>query len=372
MTDPGVERSTARTITIDGIEYVSFAGCGYLGLAHHPDVKAAAGRALTDLGVGALASRATSGNHTLHERLESELAGLLGTEAALLAPGGYLAVLAPLQALARPGDVALIDEDGHPALWDAARAAGMPTYSYGEGDLNHALALMDLYESAGPFVLTDGTFPMQGRMAQLNVLLRHLPLGGHLIVDDSHGLGVIGPAGRGTSDAFGLDDPRLIVTSSLAKALGCAGGVVAGSKTVVRAARTSHAYVGSTPLAPPLTAAVLAAIETLRAEPARVRRLHQRTSQLHRMLRRIGQAPHGSFLPVAALDVGSRQRGLALESTLRVSGIFARYIDYPGTPAHGALRLAVNSEHTDEDMARLEAALHGFLREEEEGRAAGS
>lgn len=359
---PGFEATTATTVRWDGIDLLAFHGCGYLGLAHDGRVVEAARDALERYGASGLASRTTSGNLDLHERLEERLAEFLDMEAALVVADGYLADIAVVAALSARCEIGLLDADAHPSLVDAARAAGMETFDYGPGDMSHAVALLDRHEESAPLVLTDGVFAMHGRLAPVAELLRHLPPRGLIVVDDSHGVGVLGQHGRGVLESFGLSDDRLVLTGSLGKALGSGGGFVAGPRGVVEATRRGAAsFAGTTALAPPLAAAALAALDVLESEPGRLERLRANTGQLHRSARRLGIRSTGTFLPVLRVDLASEEEARRVSAALHVEGLFVPAIRYPGTGGSGFLRIVVTSEHTAAEVRRLEEALLAHL-----------
>lgn len=363
MSSPPLAARTARIVTLAGEELVAFAGCDYLGLAFDPRVLAALTDTAARTGLSASASRATSGAFEAHERLEAALAEFLGTESALLAVDGYAADFALMQGLADRVDVALLDADAHPSLFDAARLAQLEVQDFGKGDLMRAHAMVDRNRERGLAVLTDGVFPLQGRLCAANELLRMLPYEeSWLVIDDSHSLGVLADRGRGTLEVYGLEDERIVVTGSLAKALGVPAGFVAGSHDVLsRIRRRSDVHVGSTALAPPLAAAGLAALDALQAEPERIERLHANTRQLHQIGRRLGRPLRGSFLPVLPLAVESVEAGTRAHTALRRAGLFVPFVRYPGDAAEGVLRLAVTSEHTAADLRQLEEALREVL-----------
>lgn len=357
MTRFPIERASAVTVTIGGKELLAFQGCDYLGLSHHPDVIEAAQRAAAD-GLSCGASRETTGNRQVYERLEESLAELLGSEAALVTSSGYLADLALLQGLREEGRVALVDADAHPALLDAVRATGLEMHDYGPGDLNRAHALLDRFGDSGPILLTDGVYPIGRRLAPLQELLRVLPSRGHLVVDDSHGLGVLGPAHAGVASYWGVQDARLVITASLAKALGAAGGVIAGSASVIaRVRHRAESHHGSTPPPPPMAAAAVAAIDVLSNDPRRRERLRANATALQRIGMRLGVLGVDPALPVLALPVQDEADGVSLQAGLRAQGIFAAHVHYPGAPSAGVLRLSVNAEHGAADLRRLEEAL---------------
>lgn len=360
---PALEASSATTVHQDGIELLAFHGCGYLGLAHDERVKRAAAQAIESHGLSGLASRTTTGNLGLHEELESRLAEFLGVEAALVTSDGYLADLALVTALKTAVGVALIDADAHPSLRDAARMAELQTFDYGQGDITHAMALLDRFKDRSPLMMTDGVFPMQGRLAPVNELLRYLPSGALFLMDDCHGTGVLGARGRGTAELFGLSDERLLITGSLAKALGSGGGFVAGSAHhVASIARHATSFIGTTALSPPLAAAALKSLEIIESEPERLTRLRANTGQLHRSARRIGAAVEsGTFFPVLVLHFDTEKEAEALSAALHVAGIFAPALQYPTATQAGTVRIAVNSEHTSAEIRRLEETLEEHL-----------
>ena len=360
--DPAFSASSATSLTLDGVELLAFHGCGYLGLGHDPRVRAAAVEAIAAHGVSGLASRNTSGNLELHERLEERLAEFFGVEAALVVADGYLGDIAVAQATAERSTIALHDDDVHPSLLDAFAAAGYETFGYGAGDMSHALALLDLHKMANPLVATDGAFAMHGRLAPAAELLRHLPWGAHLLIDDSHGVGVLGRTGRGVLELFELDDHRIVLTGSLAKALGSAGGFVTGSADTIQSIRRrARSFAGTTALAPAHAAAALTSLDLIDAEPERLERLRANIGQLHRTARRVGLRSTGTFLPVLRIELPSEDDARRLSAALHVEGIYAPPIRYHGSGEGGLVRCAVSSEHTAGDLRRLEDALERHL-----------
>lgn len=361
---PAFEATSARTVTRDGVELLAFHGCGYLGLAHDPRVREAASEALGRYGASGLASRMTSGTLDLHERLEERLADFLGQERALVLPDGYLADFAAVTALAGDRPMALIDGDAHPSLVDAARLAGLEPTSYGPGNLMRAVALFDRAIDQRLLVLTDGVFAMDGRLAPVSDLLRHMPAGGMMILDDCHGTGVLGETGAGTLQSFGIRDERVVVTGSLGKALGSGGGFIAGHAREIEAIRRgASTYLGTTALSPPLAAAALRSLEILEAEPERLERLRACTGQLHRTARRLGIRSVGTFFPVLRIELLREDDLRRLSAALHVEGIFAPAIRYGAGDPKAVLRLAVSSEHTSADIRRLEDSLQRHLPE---------
>jgi 7-keto-8-aminopelargonate synthetase-like enzyme len=349
-----VSQATATHVEISGRRVLSFGGCNYLGLAHHPAVHAAMLDGLARFGLSTSASRETTGNTTAHDRLESALCGFLGMPAAVVVPDGYSANLAIAQALVPSCSTALIDERSHKSIREAAKCAGMALVEYDHLDAAHAAELMREHESRGVAVMTDGVFTADGSLAPVSELLAALPPTALLIVDDCHGLCTVGPGGRGTLAHYGLRDPRLILTTTLAKGLGCHGGVVAGPIDVCdRVRNRASAYICTTPVSPAIAAAACEALAVVQREPERIARLAENARRLGSGLRDLGIKFESSLTPIFAFTLDSEQRMRRLAAELLAEGILAPLISYPGGPATCYFRLSVTSEHTSDQIDRL-------------------
>ena len=215
-----------------GRRLLYFAGCDYHRLASHPRVLAAARRGLKQFGLNVAASRKTTGNHSLYEELERALARFFQAERAVLVSNGYLTNLAVAQALCGEFTHALVDVRSHASLADAAfalEATVVPFAHRQPADLKKQLG--KLGNRTRPIVCTDGMFSHDGSAAPLAEYLAALPANALLLVDDSHGAGVLGPAGRGTPSHCHVRDARVIQTITLSKALGAFGGAILGVGT---------------------------------------------------------------------------------------------------------------------------------------------
>ncbi|MBA3746016.1 MAG: aminotransferase class I/II-fold pyridoxal phosphate-dependent enzyme, partial [Solirubrobacterales bacterium] len=213
-------------VVLDGRPVLLLCSNNYLGLADHPRVQEAAADAALRWGVGAGSSRLVSGTMTVHKRLEQKLAAFKGTDAALLFGSGYLANLGVVGALARPGEVVFSDELNHASIIDGVRLSKAKRLRYANGDMDELEAR--LIEAAGArrrLIATDGVFSMDGHVARLRDICdlaeRHDAM---VMVDDSHAVGFVGPAGRGTHELHGVIDRVDILTGTLGKALGGASG----------------------------------------------------------------------------------------------------------------------------------------------------
>jgi 8-amino-7-oxononanoate synthase len=363
-----ISQATATTVTISGRELVSFGGCNYLGLAHHPDVLAAVAKALTIYGLSTSASRETTGNTLAHDALEYELARFLQTESAVVVPDGYTANLALVQALGRDHKLALIDRMSHRSIRAAIAASGMTLMEYDHLDAAGAARLVEHQllrdPDAGVVIITDGVFAAEGSIAPVASLLEALPARrGVLVIDDCHGFCVLGPKGQGLAAQAGLHDPRVVITTSLAKGLGCHGGVIAATRQICETVRThGNAYVGTTPTSAAVISGAIEALAIVEREPERLQRLRDNTAHLADILRAAGITPVQTTSPIFAFTIGTEQQMRRLHSEMLESGILVPLITYANGPAPLYFRVSVNSEHTAAQLEMLGVALGRRLR----------
>jgi 8-amino-7-oxononanoate synthase len=264
---------------------IDLAGNDYLGLARHPSVTAAAAQALSEYGLGATGSRLVRGSTDLHAALEADLAGWLGAEAALVYSSGYLANLGAVRALTGPRTLLVSDAHNHASLVDGCRAGRAEVVVFPHLDVAAAGDAVAAARAAGrpAVVVTESIFSVDGDLAPLRELhataRRH---GALLLVDDAHALGVIGPAGAGGVAAAGLSgEPDVVVTATLSKALGGAGGVVAGPAAFVHhLVDTGRTFIYDTALPPAVVAGVRAAVGLARVADHQRAELAARARQL--------------------------------------------------------------------------------------------
>jgi 8-amino-7-oxononanoate synthase len=358
-------------VSIDGRRYVAFCSNDYLGLANHPAVIAALARGAEHYGAGSGASHLISGHSRAHHELEEELAAFTGRPRALLFSTGYMANLGVLSALAQRGDRIFADRLSHASLIDAALLAGGRRRRYPHNDAEQLQTwLRRETPAAQRFIVTDGVFSMDGDLAplpQLAALAREQDA--WLMVDDAHGLGVIGPQGRGSLAHCGLGvDEVPILVGTLGKAFGTFGAFVAGSEalveTLIQFART---YIYTTALPPAVACATSAAVRLAQTEDWRRERLFALIRRFHQGAGQLGlavQAPAaGSALtPIVPLIIGAADAALAASTALRERGLLITAIRPPTVPRGGArLRITFSAEHTEEQIDRLLDALDAVL-----------
>lgn len=359
MSRLNVTASTPTTITVGTKELLAFGGCNYLGLAHHPEVLAAMREGLSRFGISTTASRETTGNTSVHDELERDLANLCRQESAILLAEGYTANIAAAQALSRDHGVALIDAKAHRSLRSAAAAAGMQIFDYEHMNPDSAAWLARQYADAGVAIFTDGVFAADGALAPLPGLLAALPKQrATLLVDDCHGFCVLGPRGSGSVEHFNLEDPRICITTTLAKGLGCYGGAVIGRRAFVSSVR-EHAdvYRRSTPAPTPIAMAARAALATLSRDGTLLANLRRNTNLLREGLRDLGLNPHHAPIPIFTFALAQPPRMQEVHQALLDAGLYAPFIEYPGGPTPRFFRITVTSQHTPEQVSSLVAAL---------------
>lgn len=347
---------------IDGVgEVLVFCSNNYLGLANHPKVLEAARDGLNRYGAGTSSVRFICGTFECHEALEARVAEFIGTEAALTYTSCWNANEGLLPALAQDGDVIISDQSNHASIIDAGRLSHADRKVYAHSDMN---ALQDELEDAGDaavkMVITDGVFSMEGDVACLREMAdlcsRH---GATLVVDDSHGTGVLGEHGRGSHEHYGLSsvapDGVDIITSTFGKALGGGnGGFVAGTRDLVDyLVQRSRPHLFSNALAPPTACAALAALEILQQEPERVARLHDNVSRMREGLGSLGYDVMDSPTGIIPIMIGDTAQAIRMSDRLLDMGIFVVGFGYP-VVAEGKARLRVqmSAAHSQDQIDR--------------------
>jgi glycine C-acetyltransferase len=350
---------------VDGRERVVLCSNDYLGLANHPEVVAAGIAGLTAYGAGTASVRFICGTLDVHRALEAQLAELVGLPSALTYVSCWNANGALFPTLAAPGDVIVSDALNHASIIDSVRqASGVQREVYRHADLDDLERLLAAAPQDGVcWVVTDGVFSMEGDLAPLpGIAALCEAYGALLVVDDSHGIGVLGETGRGTAEHFGVMDRVDVVTGTLGKALGgAAGGFVAGSREVVELLE-QRARPGLFSNALPATVASSAgtAVRVMLREPERVTRLRSNAETLRTGLRALGydcEETPSAIIPIVLGDAGKAQR--AAERLFDL-GVLVVGFSYPVVPEGAArLRVQASAAHTDDQLAR---ALDAFAQ----------
>ncbi len=348
MLAPPLQQIDRTLVLHRGRKLVYFGGCDYFRLASHPDVLRALREGAEKFGLNAAASRATTGNHVLFGKLETELARFFDVERAALLSNGYATNFAFTQTFAGDFTDAFMDERAHGSQLDAALALDCPVRSFRHRDARDLRRLLKRGgRAARPLVITDGMFSHDGSTAPLGEYLEALPARAVLLVDDAHGAGTLGTRGRGTPEICGVHDPRMVQTISLSKAFGVYGGAVLGTKKIVEAIQDrSRVFRGNTPPPLPLVNATLTSLKVLKSSPPLRARLRANTARIKSALRAAGLPIVDNASPIVPLIPRNARHASQTSKALLRAGIFPTLIRYADTPPPGYFRFAISSEHT--------------------------
>ena len=331
----------------------------YLGLADHPDVIAAGKRGLDAFGAGTASVRFICGTFSIHKTLEERLAAFFHTEAALTYVSAWNANEGVIPTVLGEGDAVISDAINHASIIDAIRLTrGVARGIYKHADVADLRARLEEHKAARTkLIVTDGVFSMEGDLAPLPDIC-HLAeeYGALVMVDDSHGTGVLGDTGRGTAEHFGVIDRIDITTSTLGKALGgAAGGFVCASRTIVDyLVQRSRPQLFSNALPPTVAASALAALDVLEREPARVRRLRENAAWFRAQLKQLGYTPLDGESAIVPIIVGDTALAIRLSKQLYDEhGVFVIGFGYPVVPEGAArLRVQLSAAHTRQHLQR--------------------
>ena len=356
-----METAAGPRVIVDGRECLSFCSNDYLGLANHPEVVAAFRRGAAQYGVGSAASHLICGHSAAHHALEEELADFVGRESALLFSTGYMANLGVVSTLCGRGDTVLEDRLNHASLLDAAILSRSRLRRYAHGDAQDLERRLVLSGEGRVLVVSDGVFSMDGDLAPLPQLAaaagRH---GGWLMVDDAHGLGVVGPNGAGTLEQFGLDENQVpVLMGTLGKAFGVFGAFVAGSRVLIDSLiQLARSYIYTTALPPAVAEAARASLRLIREESWRRERLRALVRRFREGAAGLGLPLLESETPIQPLLARDPERALRLSAALLERDILVGAIRPPTVPAGGArLRITLSAAHSEADLELLLEAL---------------
>nr|WP_242513370.1 8-amino-7-oxononanoate synthase [Halochromatium salexigens] len=346
---------------IDGRERLAFCSNDYLGLAAHPAVIEALRESAARDGVGSGASHLINGHHQAHEALEEALATFLGRERALLFSTGYMANLGVIQALCGRGDQILADRLNHASLLDGAQLSQARLRRYPHADTERLRALLGSSRAEGSLIVTDGVFSMDGDLAPIPALAAIAnATGAVLMLDDAHGIGVLGANGRGTLEHAGFhgDEAQAavpILIGTLGKALGTFGAFVAGSAELINfLIQRARSYIYTTALPPALASASLAALRIAAHEPERRDHLQRLINRFRAGAHTLGLALADSPTPIQPLIAGDVDTALRWSRFLEDNGFLVTAIRPPTVPQGAArLRITFSASHADADIDRL-------------------
>lgn len=358
-----VDGPQGRYLDLDGQQLLNFSSNDYLGLASHPLVKQAFIDGADRYGVGSGAAHLITGHSRAHQELEEALAEFTGRDRALLFSTGYMANIGVLSALAERHDVIYQDRLNHASLIDAGLLSRASVRRYAHANCDDLRR--HLLDKPG-IIATDGVFSMEGDIAPMQELATIAKQQGlMLMVDEAHGLGVLGDNGCGSAAMLGLGQEEVpILMGTLGKALGTFGAFVAGSEDTIEALiQFARPYVYTT--APPaaVACATLAGLKLILAEPDRQQRLQDNIARFHQLLQESSIEGGNAQTPIQVIKLQDVPRLIRVQQGIEAGGILVGAIRPPTAPGP-MLRITLTSEHRSEDIERLVALLEGVMRDE--------
>ncbi|MEY6446052.1 aminotransferase class I/II-fold pyridoxal phosphate-dependent enzyme [Corynebacterium pseudotuberculosis] len=363
--DQGLLRTPARfdgpqtpLTLIEGAEMCLFASSDYLGLSVHPAVQEAAIQAIHDFGTGSGGSRLTTGTN-LHSALEQQLATFFGVEDAVFFATGYQANLSTIATIATASTTVYSDELNHASIIDGCRMSKAQVCVYPHNDMPTLERMLKDCRTPHALVISDAVFSMTGETAHINDLRalcnKH---SAWLLLDDAHGVGALGPTGKGITEKTGIDSTREILIGTASKALGSEGGFVLCNHEVATLLRNrARSYVFSTSPTPATVASVAAALSVIEDEPERLEALHNNIVYFSRLL-----GIPVSQTPIIPIHVGDSARAVSISQSLADEGFFVPAIRYPTVARRSALlRVTLTAAHTTQQSRRLAEAIQRLM-----------
>jgi 8-amino-7-oxononanoate synthase len=350
-------------VTIDGRPVVMLGSNNYLGLTNHPEVKRAAQEAIAKYGTGCAGSRFLNGTLDIHIQLEERLAAFMNKPVALTFSTGFQVNLGVISCLLERGDIVYLDKLDHACIIDGARLGFGAVVKFNHNDiedLGRRLRVHDAKKAA--LVVVDGVFSMEGDIVNLPDLVRVAKSHAcRIMVDDAHGIGVLGAHGRGTAEHFGLEDEVDLVMGTFSKSLASVGGFVAGEERVINFIKhRARSLIFSAAPPPASVASVLKAVDIIEREPERRQRLWENTHFMAEGLRSLGFDTGVSNSPIIPVRVGEDMLAFSMAKRLQEEGVFVNPIVSPAVPPGAAmLRTSYMATHTRE---HLERALTAFAK----------
>ncbi len=333
--------------------------CGsnnYLGLTTHPKVRQAAIDAINRYGTSCTGSRFLNGTLALHEQLETELAEWVGKEASLVFSTGMQTNLGTVSALVGRDDVVVLDKEDHASIVDGARLGYGKIERFRHNDLPHLeRVLQSIPESAGRLIVVDGMFSMEGDLADLpGIIPLAKKYNARIMVDDAHGMGVLGK-GHGTASHLNVTNDVDLIMSTFSKSFASLGGFIAGSDEAVHFIKhNARALIFSASIPPANAAAALAALQVMRDEPERSQRVMDVAAYMRKGLTNLGFDIGASTTPVIPVITGDNQKTFLAWKMLFDNGVFVNPVIAPAvSPGHQLLRTSYMATHTNEQMDKV-------------------
>ena len=341
-------------VMMEGKRRIMLGSNNYLGLTVHPEIIQSGKDALEKYGTGCSGSRFLNGTLQMHLELERELASFLRKEAVMTFSTGFQSNLGIISAIVGHGDYVLCDKENHASIYDGCKLSYGRMLTYGHSNMEELeIQLKKVPDSAGRLIVTDGVFSMGGDLAKLpEIVALAKKYGARVMVDDAHGLGVVGEGGRGTASHFGLEDQVDIYMGTFSKSLASLGGYMAASEEVVDFVRhNSRPFIFSASIPPANCAVALAALRYIRAHPELVQRLSSLSAYARQGLIRRGVSirDSGEVTPILPIHTQTAENTLITAMKLYDAGVYVNPVLPPATPPTDCLlRTSYMASHTEE------------------------
>ncbi len=354
-------------VEMEGHETIMIGSNNYLGLTSHPEVIKAGVEALEKYGSGCSGSRFLNGTLDMHVQLEKELAKFLHKEAVVTFSTGFQSNLGIISAVVGRNDYIVCDKENHASIYDAARLSFGKMVRFEHADMvDLERKLKEIPEDKGILIVTDGVFSMGGDICKLpEIVALARKYGARVMVDDAHGLGVLGKHGRGTAEHFGLEDEVDIIMGTFSKSLASLGGFMAASQRVVDYVKhTSRPYIFSASITPACVASALTALKILEREPERVQALRDISNYMREGLKKLGVQIIDSETPIIPIYTYDDYKAFVACKKLLERGVYVNPVVTPATPQGKALlRTSYTATHTKEQMDKAMKAIRDVLKE---------
>ncbi|HMK43894.1 MAG TPA: pyridoxal phosphate-dependent aminotransferase family protein [Dissulfurispiraceae bacterium] len=357
-----IESAQDPVVVMNGQRMIMVGSNNYLGLTNHPRVKEAAIDAIKKYGSGCAGSRFLNGTLDIHVQLEEKLARFMRLDAALVFSTGFQVNLGVISALVGKDDVVIMDKMDHASIVDGCRLAFGEVKRFRHNDMADLERLLAEKNGRGTLVVVDGVFSMEGDIINLpEVITICKRYGARLMVDDAHGIGVLGKTGRGTGEHFGLEKDVDLVMGTYSKSLASIGGFIAGDADVVHYIKHfARSLIFSASPPPASVAAVNAALDIIESEPERLEQLWKNTHKMLQGFRDLGFEIGPTETPIIPVVVGTDETAFKMAMMLQEAGVFANVAVSPAVPPGKAIiRTSYMATHTDE---HLDAVLDAFKR----------
>jgi len=354
-------------VTMNGTTVIMLGSNNYLGLTNHPEIKAAAAAALAAYGTGTAGSRFLNGTLDIHVELEDRLAAFMKREAALTFSTGFQVNLGVISSLIDRKDTVVLDNLDHACILDGARLSFGRVLKYAHNDMaSLEERLRSIDSGRGSLIVVDGVFSMEGDLSDLPRIVELAKrYHARVMVDDAHGVGVMGEHGRGTAEHFGLEDDVDLVMGTFSKSLAAVGGFVAGTRPVIDWVKHhARSLIFSAAPPPASVASVIKAVEIIEREPERRARLWDNTRYMKRELEGLGYDTGASASPVIPLLVGEDMTAFRMTMRLQEEGVFVNPVITPAVPPDRAMiRTSYMATHTRDHLDRALEAIAKVGRE---------